>query len=274
MNFLQRVHRYFTKLLTYCTCIISLTCTTDANISPTTSQSLNKHWQMQHQIIIRLFWFMHWFCFHGEKKDSYFACRILSFVATENQVLLCIWFASKRSSCFSCFFIVIVRLKKHPSFRRKAFLPTRRRATLVSVFVLVLKGNGFSWILFTYDNSGEPFQNNYALFLLGSICYNLMISCCLVLPLWYECVNPPTIMVWLTLYYFLVSWVFLSLRYSRIPLTLGSTGCVYCRFHKQSKTIITLHQSDCFQNTSRRCRNLYHYIQCLSVHQLLKNRKR
>ena len=32
------------------------------------------------------------------------------------------------------FFDVTFRLKKHPSFKRKDFLPTRRRATLVSVY--------------------------------------------------------------------------------------------------------------------------------------------
>lgn len=91
------------------------------------------------------------------------------------------------------FLIVNIRLKKHPSFKRKAFLPTRRRATLVSVFVFVLKGEVFPKILVTYDNSGEPIQDNiyYALFLLGSVCYNVMISCCLVLPLWHECIYPP-----------------------------------------------------------------------------------
>ena len=44
-------------------------------------------------------------------------------------------------------FFGIVRLKRHPSFKRKAFLPTRRRATLVSVFVFP----GY-WILRNPEN--------------------------------------------------------------------------------------------------------------------------
>ena len=74
-----------------------------------------------------------------------------------------------------------VRLKKHPSFKRKAFLPTRRRATLVSVLMFVLNGDDvFPWILVTYGKSGEPIQNVIMLFFFldqFAVIYDKLLCC-------------------------------------------------------------------------------------------------
>ena len=90
---------------------------------------------------------------------------------------------AKRLHIFHVFFIVNFRLKKHPSFKSKAFLPTRRRATLVSVFVFVKEKVIFSWILVTFANLGESIQDMLLFFLDQFAIISGMISCCLVLPL-------------------------------------------------------------------------------------------
>ena len=77
--------------------------------------------------------------FHGLKKGLVFVFSIL-LVGLSSLLLLKTRFhctadlPAKYLHVFHLIFIVNIRLKKHPSFKRKAFLPTRRRATLVSVF--------------------------------------------------------------------------------------------------------------------------------------------